>query len=162
MLIPQLQKVKVFTFNSKQFDWKDFIIEGNTEGACGGGEGPIFIFFNFYCGWNAYPSFYACHSSQDTLVALANLVPDTITSLFEPTYITCAFLNQPRGTVTAFELISMFAFRFQTIVTDARTHGLTNWHGHFLSCMSQLKSDHFYIFQLLLWLKCIAFLLCLP
>ena len=40
MLTLQLEKDIVPKFNSKPFVWKDFIIEGNVEGAC----------FNFYCG----------------------------------------------------------------------------------------------------------------
>ena len=47
---PKLKKVRIFTFYSKPFVWKDFIIEGNVEGACEGGEGQFFTFFNFYCG----------------------------------------------------------------------------------------------------------------
>ena len=37
MLTPQLEKLRIFTFYSKPFVWKDFMIEGNVEGACGGG-----------------------------------------------------------------------------------------------------------------------------
>ena len=50
MITPQLEKVKVISFNPKPLVWKDFMIEGNPEGDYGDGEGPLFIFFNCYCG----------------------------------------------------------------------------------------------------------------
>ena len=92
---PQLEKVKIFTFYSKPFVWKDFIIEDNVEGACRGGEGQFFNIFQLLL-WSKCIAFLLCLPPQNTLVTLANLVPDTITSLFEVTYLTYTFINQPR------------------------------------------------------------------
>ena len=50
MLTPNFKKVRVFTSNSKPFDSKDFIIEGNIEGACGGGEKPFYHISSTFTG----------------------------------------------------------------------------------------------------------------
>ena len=54
----QRQKNGVKRLSSKLFVWKGFIIEGNAEGACGGGEGPLFHIFSTFP-MVAYLSFYA-------------------------------------------------------------------------------------------------------
>ncbi len=62
-------------FNSKPFPWKDYMIEGNAEGACGGGEGPIFNVSNYKFPLWLVEVTLGCFSSCISLVAVkSNLI----------------------------------------------------------------------------------------